>query len=182
MVDHLRRWPAFGLLVLAMLTGCTARQNPQDLKEKTAQTMAEIKRDAKAVAAGIREGWNRDKPVDLNTAKKEQLLTLPALTPTEADCIIAERPYSEPQKRSTTRFLIGSGLRHKALLLMSAWDRAIIPSVALTSCCHEKSSLGLSRFPVRPKCLLQRSGRFQTHRRNSLLEGRIRKPLGFHFL
>jgi len=48
------------------------------------------------VAEGIREGWNRDKPLDLNTATKHQLLSLPGVTSAEADRVITGRPYSEP--------------------------------------------------------------------------------------
>jgi DNA uptake protein ComE-like DNA-binding protein len=84
------------ILLLAALAGCTQSQNTQDLKEKTAQATAEVKRDAKAVAAGIREGWSRDNPLDLNTATKEQLQSLPGITATEADRVIAGRPYDDP--------------------------------------------------------------------------------------
>ncbi|HKC00585.1 MAG TPA: helix-hairpin-helix domain-containing protein [Terriglobales bacterium] len=83
------------ILLLAALAGCTQPQNSQDLKEKTAQATAEVKRDAKAVAAGIREGWSRDNPLDLNTATKEQLQSLPGMTATEADRVIAGRPYND---------------------------------------------------------------------------------------
>ncbi len=84
----------FALAALAILASCTP-QNPQDLKEKTARATAEMKRDAKAVAAGIREGWSRDKPLNLNTATKEQLITLPGVTGSEADRIMAARPYQK---------------------------------------------------------------------------------------
>lgn len=84
------------ILLLATLVGCTQQQNSQDLKEQAAQATAEVKSDAKAVAAGIREGWTRDKPLDLNTATKDQLLSLPGLTAVEADRVIAGRPYGEP--------------------------------------------------------------------------------------
>jgi DNA uptake protein ComE-like DNA-binding protein len=89
-----RRVPT--ILLLAALAGCTQPQNSQELKEKTAQATAEVKRDAKAVAAGIREGWSRDKPLDLNIATKEQLLSLPGMTEAEADRVIAGRPYNDP--------------------------------------------------------------------------------------
>ena len=89
-----RRVPA--ILLLTALAGCAQPQNSQELKEKTAQATAEVKRDAKAVAAGIREGWSRDQPLDLNLATKQQLLSLPAMTEAEADRVIAGRPYNDP--------------------------------------------------------------------------------------
>ena len=84
------------ILLLAALVGCTQPQNTQELKEKTAQATAEVKNEAEAVAAGIREGWSRDKPLDLNAATKEQLLSLPGVTAAEANRVIAGRPYNQP--------------------------------------------------------------------------------------
>jgi competence protein ComEA len=92
-------------LLLAGLAACTQPRNSQDLKEKTAEATAQAKRDAKAVASGIREGWNRDKPLDLNTATKEQLLSLPGMTAAEADRVIAGRPYDEPGDLVNRRIL-----------------------------------------------------------------------------
>jgi DNA uptake protein ComE-like DNA-binding protein len=94
----------FAFALLTALAGCVTPQNPQELKEKTAQATAEAKRDAKAVAAGIREGWNRDKPLDLNVATKEQLLSLP-VSPAAADRIIARRPYNQPDELVTRHIL-----------------------------------------------------------------------------
>ena len=93
------------IVLLAGLAGCTQPQNSQELKEKTAQATAEVKRDAKAVAAGIREGWSRDKPLDLNTATKEQLLSLPGMTEAEADKVLAGRPYNEPGQLVTRHIM-----------------------------------------------------------------------------
>jgi DNA uptake protein ComE-like DNA-binding protein len=95
-MDFLRYRHDPTILLLAALAGCAQPQNSQELKEKTAQATAEVKRDAKAVAAGIREGWSRDKPLDLNIATKEQLLSLPGMTEAEADRVIAGRPYNDP--------------------------------------------------------------------------------------
>jgi competence protein ComEA len=92
-------------VVLLLLAACTQPRTPQDLKEKTAEATAQAKRDAKAVAEGIREGWSRDKPLDLNSATKDQLLSLPGMTDTEADRIIAGRPYKEPNELLTRRIM-----------------------------------------------------------------------------
>lgn len=90
---------------IALMTACTGPQNSQELKEKTAERTAELKRDAKAVAAGIREGWSRDKPLNLNTASKEDLTALPGITAVRADHIIAGRPYHDPNELVTRHIL-----------------------------------------------------------------------------
>jgi DNA uptake protein ComE-like DNA-binding protein len=96
----------FAILLLAVLTGCTQRQeSPQELKEKTAQATADLKRDTKAVAEGIREGWSRDKPLDLNSASKDQLMALPGMSPAEADRVIAGRPYDSPDDLVSRRII-----------------------------------------------------------------------------
>ncbi len=104
-MDFLKYRNVLTLLLLAALTGCSQQQNSRDLKEQTAQATAEVKRDAKAVAAGISEGWSRDKPLDLNTATRGQLLHLPGVTAAEADRVIAGRPYSEPGDVVTRRIM-----------------------------------------------------------------------------
>jgi competence protein ComEA len=93
------------IVLLSGLVACTTNQNPQELKEKTARATAELKVDAKAVAAGVREGWSRDKPLDVNTATREQLLSLPGVTAAEADRVIAGRPYDDPGQLVTRRIL-----------------------------------------------------------------------------
>ena len=104
-MDLLRYRHVPTILLLAALAGCSQPQNSQELKEKTAQATAEVKRDAKAVEEGIREGWSRDKPLDLNTATKEQLLSLPGMTAEEADRVVAGRPYNEPGELVTRHIL-----------------------------------------------------------------------------
>jgi Helix-hairpin-helix motif len=86
------------IVVLAVLVGCTSSDNPQELKEKTAQETATMKRDARAVAEGIREGWSRDKPLNLNKASKDDLMALPGVNSAEADRIIDARPYGQPDE------------------------------------------------------------------------------------
>jgi DNA uptake protein ComE-like DNA-binding protein len=93
------------IFLLAALAGCAHQPDSQNLKEQTAQATAELKNDAKAVALGIREGWSRDKPLDLNTATKEQLTSLPGVTAAEADRVIAGRPYYAPGELVTRRVM-----------------------------------------------------------------------------
>jgi DNA uptake protein ComE-like DNA-binding protein len=74
---------------------CNTKQNPEQLREKTAEATAELKQDAKAVAQGVREGWSRNNPLDINKASREQLTSLPGITPERADRVIEQRPYNE---------------------------------------------------------------------------------------
>jgi competence protein ComEA len=105
-MDYLKYRLAPTLLLLAAFVGCTEKQqSPQELKEKTAEATARAKSDAKAVAEGIREGWNRNKPLDLNTATRDQLMSLPGMTPAEADRVIAARPYTEPHELVTRHII-----------------------------------------------------------------------------
>jgi len=80
-------------------------RNSQDLKERTAEATANMKRDAKAVAAGVKEGWSRDRPLDLNSASKEDLTVLPGISAADADKIIAGRPYDSPDDLLSRRIL-----------------------------------------------------------------------------
>jgi DNA uptake protein ComE-like DNA-binding protein len=86
---------SFAVASLLLATGCTSQKpSPEEVREKTAQATSDIKQDAKALAQGVKEGWNRDQPLDINTAGKDQLLSLPGMSSEGADRIIAGRPYS----------------------------------------------------------------------------------------
>jgi competence protein ComEA len=90
------------LFTCALLAGCTKKDSSApsatELRQKTADATAAVKRDATAVAQGVSEGLNRDKKVDLNSASKDQIVTLPGMTPAKADVIMQSRPYSAPQE------------------------------------------------------------------------------------
>ncbi|MGA9529270.1 MAG: helix-hairpin-helix domain-containing protein [Terriglobales bacterium] len=91
------------LALMLAIVSCTQKETPQQLQQQTAHATAEAKSDAKAIAEGIREGWSRDKPLDLNTATREQLVSLPGMTNAEADRVIANRPYNDPDELVTRK-------------------------------------------------------------------------------
>ena len=95
---------AFAVVLLLLAVGCTSQNpSPDEVREKTAQATSDIKRDAQAVAQGVREGWNRDNPLDLNRASKDQLLSLPGMSSEAADRVIAGRPYSNAHELLSRR-------------------------------------------------------------------------------
>jgi DNA uptake protein ComE-like DNA-binding protein len=96
---------AAALIVATM--ACTTKDNPDEIRQRTADATANMRRDAKAVAEGVKEGLNRDKDktVDLNNASKEQLLSLSGVSDRQADRIIAARPYRNPHELVTRRVL-----------------------------------------------------------------------------
>jgi len=94
----------FGLGLVACTTD-DHKQNADELREKTAETTAEIKRDAKSMAEGVREGWTRDKKrVDLNKASKEELVST-GLTRTQSDRVLEHRPYASTRELLTKHVL-----------------------------------------------------------------------------
>ena len=57
-----------------------------------------MRRDAKAVAEGVKEGMSSDKAININNASREDLLNLPGITERDADRIIAERPFKNARE------------------------------------------------------------------------------------
>jgi competence protein ComEA len=85
------------LLILAVMAGALAGCSPsntQSLQQHTADATAAAKRDAGAIARGVKEGLTRKGPVNVNTASDADLERLPGVTPHIAGAIIAKRPYS----------------------------------------------------------------------------------------
>jgi competence protein ComEA len=52
-----------------------------------------MRRDAQAVAEGVKEGMGHQQAININSASREDLLSLPGLTEREAGRIIADRPF-----------------------------------------------------------------------------------------
>lgn len=93
------------LLISALpicFTACNActnsqPQSPEQIRQQTAAATAQLKDSTKAVAEGIKDGLTRpspDKPIDINSASKAQLVSLPGMDNASADRVISGRPYS----------------------------------------------------------------------------------------
>jgi DNA uptake protein ComE-like DNA-binding protein len=96
---------------LLLLCGCSqqdtaktrqeAQQATEKLKQESKVAAVEIKKGAKEAAAqtkaaaqGVRDGLNTpDKPVNINSASKSELQTLPGVDEETAGRIIQGRPY-----------------------------------------------------------------------------------------
>lgn len=93
-MHHLRSLSGLGVIIfLGIALACT-NQSPDQIRQKTAEETAAIKRDTKAVAQGVKDGLSNKKSVDLNKASKDDLASLPGISSHQADRIIAERPYA----------------------------------------------------------------------------------------
>jgi len=104
---------AFVVLMPLLLAGCnTQNSSPDEVRERTAQATSEIKKDAKAVADGVKEGWNRNQPLDINKATKDQLQSLPGMSAEGAERIIEGRPY-----RSATELV------HRKIVSQQEYDK-----------------------------------------------------------
>ena len=97
---------AFAVLLLLLLAGCTSQKSsPDEVRERTAQATSAIKQDAKALADGVKEGWSRNQPLDINKATKDQLSNLPGMSTEGAERIIDGRPYSSASELVSRRII-----------------------------------------------------------------------------
>jgi len=93
-----------------------AAKTASQLKQESKEAAKELKKGAeeareqgKAIAEGVREGWNSDnKSVDLNSASKAQLTSLPGIDDASAERIIAARPY-HAKEELTSRRIVSAG-------------------------------------------------------------------------
>jgi competence protein ComEA len=83
-------------MLVASVVGCTnTGDNPDQIRQRTAEATETMRRDAKAVAEGMKEGMSAGKTVNINKASREDLLSLPGITDRDADRIIADRPFAD---------------------------------------------------------------------------------------
>jgi DNA uptake protein ComE-like DNA-binding protein len=84
------------VLLLTVLIGCTDhRDNPDEIRRRTAEATETMRRDTQAMVDGVKEGMgHEDRAIDINRASRQDLLSLPGITERDADRIVAERPFS----------------------------------------------------------------------------------------
>jgi DNA uptake protein ComE-like DNA-binding protein len=88
-------WLIVVALLFAVIIACTTSDNPDQIRQRTAEATATMKRDTKAVVEGVKEGLGGQKTINLNKASREDLLSLPGVTERQADRIIADRPFAD---------------------------------------------------------------------------------------
>lgn len=91
--------------MFAGFTACTTGDNPDQIRQRTAEATATVKRDTKAIAEGVKEGLASQKTININKASRSDLLSLPGVTEHEADRIIADRPFENAHDLVRRRIL-----------------------------------------------------------------------------
>jgi hypothetical protein len=98
------------------LFGCTSSPRSQDIvRRSTAAVTRTVANDVEGAALGVRDGLRHDPnndPVDINTASKGTLASLPGVTPATAERIMEHRPYRH-----------ASDLVHRRILSKAVYDR-----------------------------------------------------------
>jgi DNA uptake protein ComE-like DNA-binding protein len=99
-------WVVALAVPLVGITACSNnKDNPDEIRRQTAAATETMRRDTRAVVEGVKEGMHSDKAVDINTASREDLLSLPGMTERDADRIIAERPFKSAHELVARRVI-----------------------------------------------------------------------------
>ena len=101
--------PTLTLASFALLAGCTSSPRSQEIvRRSTAAVTRTVASDVKGAALGIRDGLRHDPnndAVDVNTASREKLESLPGVTPAMAVQVVRNRPYRKPDELVRRRIL-----------------------------------------------------------------------------
>lgn len=103
---------AMALLAASIAAGCSPSQDTDKTRQQAADAAAQIKagskvaaadikkgaveagKQGKAIAEGVKQGWTDEaKKVNVNSASKAQILSLPGIDDDTASRIIQGRPY-----------------------------------------------------------------------------------------
>jgi DNA uptake protein ComE-like DNA-binding protein len=124
-------------LAAMLLAGCATHQDTAKTRHEAADDTAKLKEEGKkagielrkgaeearrqgtAIAEGVREGWNSADKVDINSASKAQLMSLPGMDDDSARRIITGRPYhtrDELETRSVVSEDLYAKIKDKVLV------------------------------------------------------------------
>jgi DNA uptake protein ComE-like DNA-binding protein len=99
----MRPLPILATLSLAAALGCTPNNSspsPEQIRSDAAKATSTAAQDIKAAAEGVRDGLHQNAAakavVNINTADRPTLETLPGVDPVVANLIIRHRPYRDP--------------------------------------------------------------------------------------
>ena len=108
----MRTVPLLTALALAATLGCNSNApTPAEIRHDAAAATNTVVKDAKSAAEGIRDGVHNSRGgpgydvVNINTAPRLTLMTLPGLTSAQAGRIIAHRPYRDPDDLRIRRII-----------------------------------------------------------------------------
>lgn len=91
---------------LAACTSCSRQEkSPEQIRQETAEATAKLKRDTVAVANGIKEGLSNKRAININSASKDELQSLPRINGAAAERIVAARPFDNKYQLVTRRVL-----------------------------------------------------------------------------
>jgi DNA uptake protein ComE-like DNA-binding protein len=102
---------ALAALTLAVTLGCNNSPTPDQIRHDTAAATATVAADVKGAAEGVRDGLHNSRggpgydTVNINTANRLTLMTLPGLTAAQSGQIIAHRPYRTPADLQRRRII-----------------------------------------------------------------------------
>ena len=85
------------------------KEKAQEAGRKLDEATKELQHKAKIASEGVKEGWQRSgtssSPLDINSASKDDIESLPGLGPDDAQRIVDGRPYSRKHDLVSRRVL-----------------------------------------------------------------------------
>jgi DNA uptake protein ComE-like DNA-binding protein len=85
------------LFAFCACSGDSNKNNPDEIRRRTAEATETMRQDTKAVIDGVKDGMGKGGTVNINRASREDLLRLPGLTDRDADRIIGDRPFASKE-------------------------------------------------------------------------------------
>ena len=95
-------------LVLLTVVACSpAERSPDAIRHDASKATSEAARDTKASVEGVVDGLKTKGVLNINKATRDQLESLPGITPAQARRIVAGQPYASSDEL-VKRHLVGN--------------------------------------------------------------------------